>query len=173
VEIATLEWVDWFNNRRLHSACGNVPPAEYEQQHYRQIAALEPAAPSLRGRSLLRAQPGDRVLTCGDAQFAEFTSPPANLDLTMNAPAGANSPAVRRPPPPPAPPIPLPLPLPNDNAEERGFDGDDPRANYEFTQATPMWVSSPKCQTLRHNSREQRHQHDSSRSSVGYRCDSS
>jgi hypothetical protein len=51
--------------------------------------------------------------------------------------------------------------------------GDDPRANYEFTPATPMWVSSPKCQTLRHNSREQRHQHDSSRSSVGYRCNSS
>jgi putative transposase len=51
VEIATLEWVDWFNSRRLHSACGNVPPAEYEQQHYRQIATLEDfeaAEPSLR-----------------------------------------------------------------------------------------------------------------------------
>jgi putative transposase len=50
VELETLEWVDWFNNRRLHSACGDVPPAEYEQQHYRQIAALEPleaAEPSL------------------------------------------------------------------------------------------------------------------------------
>jgi putative transposase len=50
VEIASLEWVDWFNNRRLHGACGHVPPAEYEQQHYRQIAALETveaAEPSL------------------------------------------------------------------------------------------------------------------------------
>jgi transposase InsO family protein len=50
VEMATLEWVDWFNNRRLHSACGDVPPAEYEQQHYRQNAAprtLEAAEPSL------------------------------------------------------------------------------------------------------------------------------
>jgi len=28
VEIATLEWVDWFNNRRLFEALGNVPPAE-------------------------------------------------------------------------------------------------------------------------------------------------
>jgi putative transposase len=35
VEIETLEWVDWFNRRRLHSACGNVPPAEFEEQHYR------------------------------------------------------------------------------------------------------------------------------------------
>jgi len=50
VELVTLEWVDWFNNRRLHSACGDVPPAEYEQQHCRQIAALdtlEAAQPSL------------------------------------------------------------------------------------------------------------------------------
>jgi putative transposase len=41
VQLATLEWVDWFNNRRLHSAYGNVPPVEYERQHYRHIAALE------------------------------------------------------------------------------------------------------------------------------------
>ena len=37
VELATLEWVDWYNNRRLHSACNDVPPAEHEQRHYRQI----------------------------------------------------------------------------------------------------------------------------------------
>jgi putative transposase len=30
VELATLEWVDWYNHRRLHGACDNVPPAEYE-----------------------------------------------------------------------------------------------------------------------------------------------
>ena len=30
VELATLGWVDWFNNRRLHSAIGNVPPVEFE-----------------------------------------------------------------------------------------------------------------------------------------------
>ena len=28
VEFATLEWVDWFNNRRLLSSIGNIPPAE-------------------------------------------------------------------------------------------------------------------------------------------------
>ena len=37
VEIATLEYVDWFNNRRLHSEIGDVPPAEYEAHHHRQI----------------------------------------------------------------------------------------------------------------------------------------
>jgi putative transposase len=30
VELATLEWVDWYNHRRLHGACGNVPPSEFE-----------------------------------------------------------------------------------------------------------------------------------------------
>ena len=30
VEYATLEWVDWFNNRRLLEPIGNIPPAEAE-----------------------------------------------------------------------------------------------------------------------------------------------
>ena len=34
VEFATLEWVDWFNNRRLLEPIGHVPPVEYEQQYY-------------------------------------------------------------------------------------------------------------------------------------------
>jgi putative transposase len=51
VELATLEWVDWFNHRRLHTACGDIPPAEYEQQHYRQNRTVEmpsTAEPSLQ-----------------------------------------------------------------------------------------------------------------------------
>jgi len=35
VEFATLEWVDWFNNRRLLEPIGYVPPAEYEEAWYR------------------------------------------------------------------------------------------------------------------------------------------
>ena len=31
VTVATAEWVHWYNNERLHSASGNVPPAEYEK----------------------------------------------------------------------------------------------------------------------------------------------
>ena len=34
VEFATLEWVDWFNNRRLLEPIGNVPPAEFEETYY-------------------------------------------------------------------------------------------------------------------------------------------
>ena len=31
VTVATAEWVSWYNAERLHSACGNVPPEEYEK----------------------------------------------------------------------------------------------------------------------------------------------
>ncbi|WP_237689895.1 IS3 family transposase [Cellulomonas fulva] len=50
VEIATLEYVDWFNNRRLHTELGDVPPSEHEANHYRQNPAsttLETREPSL------------------------------------------------------------------------------------------------------------------------------
>ena len=35
LEYATLEWVDWFNHRRLFEAHGQIPPAEFEAIHYR------------------------------------------------------------------------------------------------------------------------------------------
>ncbi len=34
VEFATLEWVDWFNQRGLLEPIGNIPPAEAEQRYY-------------------------------------------------------------------------------------------------------------------------------------------
>ena len=34
VEYATLQWVDWFNNRRLLEPIGNIPPAEAEAAYY-------------------------------------------------------------------------------------------------------------------------------------------
>ena len=37
VESATLEWVDWFNNRGLLEPIGNIPPAEFEMAYYRQV----------------------------------------------------------------------------------------------------------------------------------------
>ena len=39
VEFATLEWVDWFNNRRLLEPIGNVPPVEFEQAYYQSLEA--------------------------------------------------------------------------------------------------------------------------------------
>jgi putative transposase len=39
VEFATLDWVDWFNHRRLLEPIGYLPPAEYEARYYEQTPA--------------------------------------------------------------------------------------------------------------------------------------
>lgn len=44
VKFATLEWVDWFNHRRLLEPIGNNPPAEGEEQCYAVIEQLPMAA---------------------------------------------------------------------------------------------------------------------------------
>ncbi|MGR3435119.1 MAG: IS3 family transposase [Shimia sp.] len=44
VEFATLEWVDWFNNRRLLAPIGHIPPAEAEAAYYAQIDMQRQAA---------------------------------------------------------------------------------------------------------------------------------
>jgi putative transposase len=44
LEIATVEYIDWYNNRRLHGELGHIPPAEYEALHamtHRVTASLE------------------------------------------------------------------------------------------------------------------------------------
>lgn len=43
-EYATLEWVDWYNNRRLLRPIGDVPPAEKEREYYRQATESVAAA---------------------------------------------------------------------------------------------------------------------------------
>ena len=44
VEFATLEWVDWFNHRRLLEPFGNIPPAEAEARYLAQIDGQTMAA---------------------------------------------------------------------------------------------------------------------------------
>ncbi|MDG1109321.1 MAG: IS3 family transposase, partial [Burkholderiaceae bacterium] len=39
LEIATLEWVSWFNHHRLLEPIGYIPPAEAEDNYYRQLAS--------------------------------------------------------------------------------------------------------------------------------------
>ncbi len=44
VEFATLEWVDWYNTRRLLAPNGNMPPAEAEARYYAELEAAALAA---------------------------------------------------------------------------------------------------------------------------------
>jgi transposase InsO family protein len=44
VELTTLEWVDWFNNRRLLEPIGNIPPAEAEERYYAELETHAVAA---------------------------------------------------------------------------------------------------------------------------------
>lgn len=41
VELATLEYIDWWNNRRLHTEIGDIPPAEKEAMYYAEGARGE------------------------------------------------------------------------------------------------------------------------------------
>ena len=62
LELATVEWVSWFNHQRLHEALGDIPPAEFEALHLavdgsfsrdRSVAAISPnAAERLTTRQL-------------------------------------------------------------------------------------------------------------------------
>ena len=44
LELATAGWVDFWNNNRLHAACGDVPPAEFEAAYHSGLQAAEVAA---------------------------------------------------------------------------------------------------------------------------------
>jgi putative transposase len=44
VEYATLEWVEWFDHRRLLESIGNIPPAEAEDQYYAAADYIDMAA---------------------------------------------------------------------------------------------------------------------------------
>ena len=63
LELATLEWVDWFNHRRLFEDHGRIPPAEFEEHYYRHVnsaARLRHTPASLhetRGGSLCTSPP--------------------------------------------------------------------------------------------------------------------
>ncbi|CAD7053914.1 IS3 family transposase [Pseudorhizobium halotolerans] len=71
VEFATLEWVDWFNHRRLLEPIGNIPPAEAERRYYAMLDAPAIVAWQINVRMRLfrpglafkGENPSDRILT--------------------------------------------------------------------------------------------------------------
>ncbi len=64
LELATLSWVHWFNDDRLHGHCGDIPPAEFEAAFY---AAQQTAPPGLEtNRPSLHQTQGDSVTINAD-----------------------------------------------------------------------------------------------------------
>jgi transposase InsO family protein len=62
VEFATLDWVDWFNTRRLLEPIGYVPPAEYEARYYEQLdrgATSDDVSPAVVPGGILQPAPPD------------------------------------------------------------------------------------------------------------------
>lgn len=58
-ELAIVEWVSWFNNDRLHSSIGDIPPAEFEQLYWERIEA-DPPPGSTRPTGSLRRVAGEQ-----------------------------------------------------------------------------------------------------------------
>src|SRR3954462_6738963 len=70
VEFATLEWVDWFNNRRLLELIGNIPSAEAEARYYAQAEGHAMAA-RLKPNSLRQTRRGSKASTDGSFSIAQ------------------------------------------------------------------------------------------------------
>jgi putative transposase len=41
LQVATLTYIDWFNNRRIHNEIGKISPARFEAAYYRQFSPVE------------------------------------------------------------------------------------------------------------------------------------
>lgn len=81
MEFATLEYIDWFNNRRLHSEIGYVPPAEFEEAYWTREPSIVPgplptAAPetALRRFERLGFEPLARPAALGSGSRAKAGS---------------------------------------------------------------------------------------------------
>ncbi|MFE2280039.1 IS3 family transposase [Streptomyces sp. NPDC059454] len=59
VELATAEYVDWYNHRRLHGEIGHVPPVEYENNHYLTTTKLRTLRDLYRTRNGSDVHPAD------------------------------------------------------------------------------------------------------------------
>lgn len=81
VEFATLNWVDWFNNRRLLEPIGYVPPAEYEASYYQQLAE----------GGARRHPDADTVLNATAAEHPQGFLPTPPNEVRMSEQVTANS----------------------------------------------------------------------------------
>jgi hypothetical protein len=89
VEMATLRWVDWFNNHRLFGPIGYIPPAEAEANYYAALENLDMvASPKPNGLRETR-DASDRIMTMKRRQFLSSTTPAVAVVALTRAQASA------------------------------------------------------------------------------------
>jgi hypothetical protein len=71
LELAVVEYVAWFNHRRLHSSIGDVPPSEYEANHHSSLVAVRAGIRS--GRQQLGRGMNASRLGLSDPRCSTFT----------------------------------------------------------------------------------------------------
>ena len=106
LELATVEWVGWFNTVRLHSSLGDIPPIEFEAQHAaigidRSVAAISPKAANGLTASRALTIGVDfaarlPVVSVNDLELAAGSAQAATTAVKgRNAAAGLSDPRVR------------------------------------------------------------------------------
>jgi putative transposase len=72
LELAIVEWVGWFNHRRLHETLGDIPPVEFEQRYATRLGLIAPISGNGSVTSLSpRAADGRRTRRIAAAEFLE------------------------------------------------------------------------------------------------------
>jgi putative transposase len=87
VELATVEWVAWFNHERLHEALGDIPPVEFEHNH---AVAITPMTPISGNGSVASTwpRPADGLTT---RRFSTL-----GVDSDLDSPIGSENRSVVR-----------------------------------------------------------------------------
>ncbi len=68
VELAVLEYVDWFNNRRLHESLGDIPPVEFEAEWAAVKNGLEEEPQSARTAQDQTADESTQLVSLGSTK---------------------------------------------------------------------------------------------------------
>ena len=106
VELATLEWVSWFNHHRLLEPIGYIPPAEAEANYYRQLASqvsmvvacLQPTGlHDSRGGSVCSRLPSPQCRLIGDGGGSVLAHAPAKRHSTSSSKPEEQSMACTKP----------------------------------------------------------------------------
>ncbi len=82
LELATVEWVGWFNTVRLHSSLGDIPPIEFEAQHA--AIAVDQSVAAFSPTTAANGLTASRAMTIG----VDFAAPPPVVsvnDLELSA----------------------------------------------------------------------------------------